>query len=151
MTNQVNVQDENGLLFAIDREVIDGADLSCDPDALVVFKLGSKDSIPTEEDEQEFINDLKNAETTGRLVTRVPFRTEFVEDFHAAHRGLIIFKLGDKDSGWVPSQDDMESFARLLSLADAAPRAAIIYHWALTIEQIPGYYLRPVHVKREDT
>jgi len=144
------VQNENGLLFAVERDAIRGEDRSSDPMSLVVFKLGNSEWVPTQEDEQEFINDLKTAETTGRLVTRIPFCVEFVPGFHDSPRGLYIFKLGDKDLGWVPSRDDAEEFAKLLAAVDADPGAAVIYQQGLTIERIPGYFERPVEVRKTD-
>lgn len=47
---------------------------------------------------------------------------------------LRVFKLGDPNTGWIPSPQNQEDFATLLAEVEVDPLAAIIYHYGLQVE-----------------
>jgi hypothetical protein len=61
---------------------------------------------------------------------------------------IRIFKLGDPNSGWLPDEEDEQSFAEMLSMAEADPLAAIIMHHNVTAELV-GVSDRMLLISRE--
>ena len=47
---------------------------------------------------------------------------------------LKIFKLGDKQKGWIPSKEHQEALAQMLSQANMDPNFSLIYHYGLETE-----------------
>ena len=47
---------------------------------------------------------------------------------------LKIFKLGDKQKGWIPNKEHQESLAQMLSQANMDPNFSLIYHYGLETE-----------------
>jgi hypothetical protein len=47
---------------------------------------------------------------------------------------LRVFKLGDPNTGWIPTTQNQEDFAQLLAEVEVDPLAAIIYHYGLQVE-----------------
>ncbi len=47
---------------------------------------------------------------------------------------LTVVKLGDRQSGWLPSQEELDEFAELLAAHEIDPNFSIIYHWGVEIE-----------------
>jgi hypothetical protein len=47
---------------------------------------------------------------------------------------LKIFKLGDKQKGWIPNKEHQESLAQMLSQANMDPNFSLIYHYGLEVE-----------------
>lgn len=47
---------------------------------------------------------------------------------------LRVFKLGDPNTGWMPTPSNQEDFAQLLAEVEVDPLAAIIYSYALQVE-----------------
>ena len=73
------------------------------------------------------------------------FRAQMVEDFlsnstiavaqrHA--NPLRIFKLGDRETGWLPEKEDEESLAEMLAACETDPLGAIIFHYGLEVEYV---------------
>lgn len=121
------------------------------PNDLVIFKLGCPTEPATQEDQEEFIENLLKAEKTGELVTRVAHTVESLPGFYEGGRDLYIFKLGCPEINWVPQQEDLKSFAELLEIARKDPFAAIIYHHGLEISRVPGFWDRPLRVQADHT
>jgi len=78
------------------------------------------------------------------LLTRI-YRMLMYEDFlmnaalAVAQRNAVplrLFKLGDPETGWFPTPDDEEAFAELLSIAEADPLAALIFHRGVEVEYV---------------
>jgi hypothetical protein len=61
---------------------------------------------------------------------------------------LRIFKLGDPDSKWLPTQEDEAALAEMLSVAEQDPLAAIITHNNLTVDLV-GVSDRVLLISRE--
>jgi hypothetical protein len=49
---------------------------------------------------------------------------------------LRLFKLGDPNTGWLPTEEDEAAFAEMLSMAEADPLAAIIMHHNVSCELV---------------
>ena len=49
---------------------------------------------------------------------------------------LRVFKLGDPQSGWFPTQDDYDAFLAQLEQAELDPASILIYHFGLDIEYV---------------
>lgn len=90
------------------------------------------------------------------IYTRI-YRSTMYEDFvvnaslAVAQRNaapLRIFKLGDPNTGWVPSEDDQAALAEMLSMAESDPLAAIITHSSLTVDLV-GVSDRMLLISRE--
>lgn len=90
------------------------------------------------------------------LYTRL-FRIVMYEDFvvnaslAVAQRNaapLRIFKLGDAATGWLPTPEDEQQFAEMLSVAESDPMAAIIMHQNVSVELV-GVSDRMLLISRE--
>jgi len=90
------------------------------------------------------------------LYTRL-FRIVMYEDFvvnaslaiaqrHAAP--LRIFKLGDPQTGWMPSEEDEAAFVDMLSAAESDPLAAIVMHHNVSCELV-GVQERVLLISKE--
>lgn len=87
-----------------------------------------------------FSRDIRGMSLYSRL-----FRIVMYEDFvvnaslaiaqrHAAP--LRIFKLGDPQTGWLPSEDDETAFMEMLSAAESDPLAALVMHHNVSCELV---------------
>jgi hypothetical protein len=95
-----------------------------------------------------FPYDIRGTSIMGRM-----FRVLMYEDavfngqIQQAQRHALplrVFKLGDPNSGWMPTPSNQEDFAQLLAEVEVDPLAAIIYSYALQVEYhgIEGKQLR---------
>ena len=71
------------------------------------------------------------------------FRTYMLEDkYHEMQQTTVdalmyplkIFKLGDKNKGWIPAKEHQEALAQMLSQANMDPNFSLIYHYGLETE-----------------
>jgi hypothetical protein len=78
------------------------------------------------------------------LYTRI-FRIMMIEDFltnaniAVAQRNaapIRLFKLGDRDTGWLPEKEDEQALAEMLAATETDPMGAIIYHYGIEVEYI---------------
>ena len=85
------------------------------------------------------------------------YRAQMIEDFVAnatiavsqRHANpLRIFKLGDRDTGWLPEKEDEESLAEMLAACETDPLGAIIFHYGLEVEYV-GVQERSMLISRE--
>jgi hypothetical protein len=85
-----------------------------------------------------FPYDIRGTSIMGRM-----FRVLMYEDavfngqIQQAQRHALplrVFKLGDPNSGWMPTPSNQEDFAQLLAEVEVDPLAAIIYSYALQVE-----------------
>ncbi len=78
------------------------------------------------------------------LYSRV-YRINMIEDFltnatiavtqrNAAP--IRLFKLGDRDTGWLPEKEDEEALAEMLAACETDPMGAIIYHYGIEVEYV---------------
>jgi len=90
------------------------------------------------------------------LYTRL-FRIIMYEDFlvnasmAVAQRNaapLRMFKLGDRETGWLPDKSDEEAFIQLLAAAETDPFAAIVTHYAIEVDYV-GVSDKLMSVSRE--
>jgi len=51
---------------------------------------------------------------------------------------LKLFKLGDKNKGWIPNKSHQRELAKMLQQANFDPNFALIYHYGLEVEYITG-------------
>jgi hypothetical protein len=49
---------------------------------------------------------------------------------------LKIFKLGDRNIGWIPDQDHQRALAQMLQQANFDPNFALIYHYGLEVDYV---------------
>lgn len=91
------------------------------------------------------------------LYTRL-FRIQMFEDFlvnasiAVAQRNaapLRVFVLGDPQTGWLPTEDDISQFAELLSIVETDPYAALIYHTGLNRVEYVGVSDKLMSISRE--
>lgn len=107
------------------------------PKELRQAALSGRD-IPLSELNTTFIARKNNGtDIRGQSMYSRLFRTIMYEDFivnaslAVAQRNaapLRIFKLGDPNTGWLPTEDDEAAFAEMLSIAESDPLAAIVMH-----------------------
>jgi hypothetical protein len=131
----------------------DDSVISMDRD-LLVFKLGTPEHMPTEDDMFRFLSALAEARETGRLIAGpyvtvggadVPYSVEVFNGFwDSKNRGLYIFKLGS-DSRY-PTQEEKEDFSKILNVVQENPGACLVYHHELTVEFIPSFFQQPYKV-----
>lgn len=85
-----------------------------------------------------FPYDIRGTSILGRL-----FRILMYEDavfngqIQQAQRHALplrVFKLGDPNTGWIPTPKNQEDFAQLLAEIEADPMAALIYSYGLQVE-----------------
>ena len=85
------------------------------------------------------------------------YRAQMIEDFLAnatiavAQRHanpLRIFKLGDRETGWLPEKEDEESLAEMLAACETDPLGAIIFHYGLEVDYV-GVQERSMSITRE--
>lgn len=95
-----------------------------------------------------FPYDIRGTSMLGRMFRILMFEDAvFNGQIQQAQRHALplrVFKLGDPNSGWIPSPQNQEDFAQLLAEVEVDPLAAIIYSHALQVEYhgIEGKQLR---------
>lgn len=95
-----------------------------------------------------FPYDIRGTSIMGRMFRILMFEDAvFNGQIQQAQRHALplrVFKLGDPNTGWIPSPQNQEDFAQLLSEVEVDPLAALIYHYGLSVEYhgIEGKQLR---------
>jgi hypothetical protein len=95
-----------------------------------------------------FPYDIRGTSIMGRMFRVLMFEDAvFNGQIQQAQRHALplrVFKLGDPNSGWMPTPSNQEDFAQLLAEVEVDPLAAIIYSYALQVEYhgIEGKQLR---------
>lgn len=49
---------------------------------------------------------------------------------------IRLFKLGDRDTGWLPEKEDEEALAEMLAACETDPMGVIIYHYGIDVEYV---------------
>jgi len=112
----------------------------------VLSKIVTGQKIPLSNENTTYLHrKISGYDTTGTSLMSRLYKVIMYEDaiynasIAVAQRNaapLRLFKLGDANSGWVPTPEQEQQFIDMLMQAEADPYAALVYHYGIEVDYI---------------